>query len=375
VVVRSMELTQKKTKNVTFRQLDGVMRSIDATTGKKSSASHKCSELDTIVPQLLGISKPVLDSVLFCHQEDASWPLMEGAVLKRRFDDIFDSTRYTKALDVFRKTEKELLSKVKDIKADIAGLSSHKHAAEGFRKELREQEEIEEDLCAEKKEVQVQLDELEAELGRFGDILEKVDAASYELENARSKLGRKRMALNLKQQLVEEDYSKEHTKKQIEEILQGFDEQTSAQEKETCEGQVKQIQDQLEGLRKEEMDLQSKVGEFRAKQAAHQERVRERFAMMEKLHNDYSVELRLSASQGTNTSILAASMASQRSVDTYELLDTEDVQGFKDLLKEKHRELKEQSQDHSESMRATLESLDKALRTLEGRSSAIENGM
>jgi DNA repair protein RAD50 len=33
---------------------------------------------------------------------------MEGAVLKKRFDDLFDSSRYTKALDVFRAQEKEL---------------------------------------------------------------------------------------------------------------------------------------------------------------------------------------------------------------------------------------------------------------------------
>jgi hypothetical protein len=33
--------------------------------------------------------------------EDASWPLQEGAVLKKRFDGIFDSTRYSKALEIF----------------------------------------------------------------------------------------------------------------------------------------------------------------------------------------------------------------------------------------------------------------------------------
>ena len=44
-----------------------------------------------------GVSRAVLESVIFCHQEDSSWPLQEGAVLKKRFDDIFDSARYTKA--------------------------------------------------------------------------------------------------------------------------------------------------------------------------------------------------------------------------------------------------------------------------------------
>lgn len=88
VVARTMELTQRKNaRNVTFKQLDGVLRMLDKDTGKKISQSHKCTELDKQIPGLMGISKPILDNVLFCHQEEASWPLMEGAVLKKRFDE------------------------------------------------------------------------------------------------------------------------------------------------------------------------------------------------------------------------------------------------------------------------------------------------
>ena len=36
---------------------------------------------------------------------------LAGAVLKKRFDDIFDSARYTKALDVLNKQKKGLASK------------------------------------------------------------------------------------------------------------------------------------------------------------------------------------------------------------------------------------------------------------------------
>lgn len=50
---------------------------------------------------------------MFCHQEDASWPLQEGAVVKKKFDDIFESARYTKALDTIKKTKQEYASTVK----------------------------------------------------------------------------------------------------------------------------------------------------------------------------------------------------------------------------------------------------------------------
>lgn len=98
VVVRSMEVTQAKAK-ATFKQLDGVLRMIDPDTGEKVSLSHKCSELDKQIPNLLGVSGPILEHVIFCHQEDSSWPLQDAALLKKKFDEIFDSTRYSKALD------------------------------------------------------------------------------------------------------------------------------------------------------------------------------------------------------------------------------------------------------------------------------------
>lgn len=37
-----------------------------------------------------------LDDVVFVHQEDSNWPLGESANLKKKFDEIFSATKYTK---------------------------------------------------------------------------------------------------------------------------------------------------------------------------------------------------------------------------------------------------------------------------------------
>ena len=85
-----MQLTQKK-KTSQFKQIDGVLRAIDnnATNPKhaKTEITQKCAQLNDIIPSLLGISRAVLDNVIFCHQEDSCWPLKEGSELKKRFDD------------------------------------------------------------------------------------------------------------------------------------------------------------------------------------------------------------------------------------------------------------------------------------------------
>jgi hypothetical protein len=48
VVIRSLQLTQKKTQS-TFKTLDGVLKQTDPRTGEKSAMSHKCGELDKLV--------------------------------------------------------------------------------------------------------------------------------------------------------------------------------------------------------------------------------------------------------------------------------------------------------------------------------------
>ena len=46
--------------------------------------------------------KAVLEHVIFCHQEDSCWPLGDMASLKKKFDSLFDATRYVKALHAIR---------------------------------------------------------------------------------------------------------------------------------------------------------------------------------------------------------------------------------------------------------------------------------
>lgn len=60
---------------------------------QRTTISTKCAEMDIEIPQLLGVSKAVLENVIFCHQEDSYWPFSEPSNLKKKFDDIFEATR------------------------------------------------------------------------------------------------------------------------------------------------------------------------------------------------------------------------------------------------------------------------------------------
>lgn len=103
---------------------------------QRTSLSTKCAELDEEIPRLLGVSKAVLDNVIFCHQEDSNWPLSEGSNLKKKFDDIFEATRYTKALDNIKTLRKERTINLKVGKAELEGLKTDKERADNVSASL-----------------------------------------------------------------------------------------------------------------------------------------------------------------------------------------------------------------------------------------------
>lgn len=68
VAVRSLQVLKKKSK-LEFKALEGVLRTTNKD-GEKVSISMKCSDIDRIIPENLGISPAIIENVIFVHQED-----------------------------------------------------------------------------------------------------------------------------------------------------------------------------------------------------------------------------------------------------------------------------------------------------------------
>ena len=116
VITRILKSTRKgKTKTCSAAE-EGTITFVKNVDGQqqKQSQSYKKSEMDKVVPDILGVSPAILNNVIFCHQEESNWPLTEGAQLKQKFDDIFESSRYTEALKSMRTTKKLLEDKAKE---------------------------------------------------------------------------------------------------------------------------------------------------------------------------------------------------------------------------------------------------------------------
>ncbi|XP_022787881.1 DNA repair protein RAD50-like isoform X2 [Stylophora pistillata] len=136
IVVTRTLVSEQRGKKVVTRTMEGnVLREVH---GERRSLSSKCADINREMISFLGVSKAVLDNVIFCHQEESNWPLSEGKVLKQKFDEIFAATRYIKALEAIRKFQKEQVQTVKEYSIELAHLKANKDKADQIEVEMNE---------------------------------------------------------------------------------------------------------------------------------------------------------------------------------------------------------------------------------------------
>ncbi|XP_047370833.1 DNA repair protein RAD50 [Vespa velutina] len=91
-----------------FKTVDSTLSRREKGTTKAVSVTNRCIDVNTEVISAMGVSKSILNYVIFCHQEELSWPLDDGKKLKEKFDEIFESVRFNKALENFLKCIKNM---------------------------------------------------------------------------------------------------------------------------------------------------------------------------------------------------------------------------------------------------------------------------
>ncbi|CAN8189865.1 unnamed protein product [Coccothraustes coccothraustes] len=208
-VQRSMVCTQKG-KTPEFKTLESVITR--TKHGEKVSLSSKCAEIDREMISALGVSKSVLNNVIFCHQEESNWPLSEGKALKQKFDEIFSATRYIKALEALRQVRLNQSSKVKECQTELKYLKQNKEKAQEIQDHLSNREA---QLAASKENVisiENQLEPLKSSLAVVEQNLTKVMRLDNDVK-----------ALESRKRQMEKD--NQDLQQKMEKVFQGTDEQ------------------------------------------------------------------------------------------------------------------------------------------------------
>ncbi len=283
-VVRSMRLTKKKAK-MEYRQLEGLLQTRNAN-GVVSELSGHCAEIDNLCPKALNVNRAILENVLLCHQEDSTWPLQEAAQLKKKFDDIFESTRYSKALEEIKKQRKRLteVQRTEESTRDI--LRVHKQRATELR--------VEEQSVSEK------VADLDDQVGEMRDSAETLEQEIAQLEGVLKSVARLRNELQVHEASLESNQSTLIAQER--ELDEEADYVSAEAKKDMSPSQVQDMADEIKAeCGRVRQDLKSKMHEIRTKNDLGEELRRE---LSKKRQEETKYETQSKFHAKTETSLL-----------------------------------------------------------------------
>ncbi|KAI5305042.1 ssDNA endodeoxyribonuclease, partial [Ascosphaera pollenicola] len=344
VATRNLQLTVKKTTRQQ-KTLEGNLLMIK--DGQRSSISSRVAELDKMLPQYLGVSKAILESVIFCHQEDSLWPMSEPSVLKKKFDDIFEASKYTKAIDnikALRKKQNELLSNYKIMeqhakenkdRADKAETRARTLSAEieALRKECT-------DITAQMQQAAEAADKAWRESESYAEVLGKLSGSRVEAQSIQDNIDR------LKEHLVEVNESDEW----LESTLREF------------HGRQEQLHQQDEAMKRRYLGLQREMEDLRRKGGAAQARV----GAHKKDREHYELQI-------VRRQDLAKNIARQNSLRGFERqLDDQSFTEFMSAIERLARERKEALNRAKEAAQVELGQIQVMLNDFEKKKSGLD---
>ncbi|KAF8505241.1 hypothetical protein BU17DRAFT_57979 [Hysterangium stoloniferum] len=289
LAVRNLSVTKKK-GGLTMKTLEGILSIADAEkTGKRGTISTKCAEMDAEMPHLLGVSKSVLENVIFCHQEESYWPLAEASVLKKKFDDIFEATRYTKALDSIKSLRKERVADQKAEKERLESLSKEKAHADKLSKRLAELSSSIAAKKAEYEETKKEYDDVTIANQKFHDQSTRFREIYMKQEQLIER--RKDIVAELetmKAELKEVPDSDEL----IDSRLKNFDSELAASNQKRREKQtlLSEEEDSLSQLRSEHVKLVERQADLQAGHNRHQENIKQREVAIRTMGSKYGIK-------------------------------------------------------------------------------------
>ncbi|XP_073336108.1 DNA repair protein RAD50 [Pagrus major] len=272
-IQRSMSCTMKA-KTYTFKSLEQVITRIK--DGEKVSLSSKCGEMDREMISSLGVSKPVLNNVIFCHQEDSNWPLSEGRALKEKFDSIFAATKYIKALETMRQLRLKQAHTVKECQVELRYLKQNKEKAQQIRETVATKEA---QLMSSRDSVQ----QIENQIDPLEDRLTDIDRKLGKVMNLDNDI----KALDSRKKQMEED--NKELEETMEQVFQGSDEQLqelyqnhqrTVREKERrlidCQKELEKAGRECQRLNRVKADLLMEQGRLQLEADQHTENIKNR---------------------------------------------------------------------------------------------------
>ncbi|KAF7288559.1 AAA-23 domain-containing protein [Mycena chlorophos] len=290
LAVRNLSVTVKKT-GLTMKTLESILALADGNDkgGKRNAISTKCAEMDQEIPQLLGVSKAVLENVIFCHQEDSYWPLAEASTLKKKFDDIFEATKYTKALDSIKSLRKERVAELKAEKERLEGLAREKSHSDKLRGRINNLKDEIAQKEANYQDTKDKYDELVRANAKFLESATSFKTIYIQLEAIEKNIERLQEDLDGAKSSIQEMPDSDE---ELQAKLNNSDQDVQAQHQklQMQRGKASDLVHGLDRSRQQQTQLATDLGTFKAEHAAQQQRLKDREQIIHSTSDKYKIK-------------------------------------------------------------------------------------
>lgn len=293
-----MSTDLQKNGKARFKTLDSTIITEDEN-GRREDTGRRVEEINNEMAMSMGVSKAILNNVVFCHQEDSNWPLEEGQKLKVKFDEIFGTTDYNKAIVKFINIRKEYEGKLKNQKDKKDNLESKKKTAEHKSVALELLKQKYAGLEKRSKELETQIVEVEKKSAEIEAYVEKV-----------GKLHGEKVAKEKDIETMKENTAKLKTKiknridceiDELEDKLKTFLEtqKENVKKLEDLRAEHRRIEEQKKEVEKQTIEGTAKLDVMATKLGEQQDLISNRFRAIEKLCEQLGIQINSDANSQT----------------------------------------------------------------------------
>lgn len=163
--------------------------------GSVSTLSSKVCDFNKAILHHLGVPKAIFKYVIFCHQEDSTWPLSEPRVLKGRFDEIFQLTKFVRAQERMKKIALDFSKDLKTHEVQKKLFENHvkdkltaRQSYEECSRKIRKGKELQTSLKEEKTLKFKRCEELKASITQLEHVLSSIKVSETERDNLKKQL-------------------------------------------------------------------------------------------------------------------------------------------------------------------------------------------
>lgn len=267
--------------------------------------SYRGGDVNTQMCLAMGVSPAVINNVLFCHQEESSWPLDTDKKLKEKFDAIFGTTEYNKAIDKLIKFRKSYMEQAKIKEVETKVTLRLKRETEGKMMDLQ---------ANEKKlaKIEVQMNAFVEEIKPIEDRMKVIQKLEWEV----SKIHEERVKLTTKIEKCKEQqvalaskikHKFDGTFAQLDREIRSFKEKMNDKKENltTYEEGLERVNGQVERLRTTLSDMEKKRYTLLQQRQKEQELLAEQLKLCTELYKHLNIVVDFADSQGENMDMVA----------------------------------------------------------------------